>query len=211
MDQTTLYGISYGLYAVTVQDDQKPTGCIVNTVFQVTSEGPIIALSLNHNNYTHGVLCKTKRFAISILSEETDPDVISRLGFSCGLEVDKMKDVPHTFVDNLPIIDSNCFGYLICEVVNIAKTDTHDIFLANVVAGEHLSDYPAMTYSYYRNVIKGTSPKNAPSYQEVKSTGNNPVFVCDVCNYKYEGDITKESTDFRCPICKMDLSHFKKV
>ncbi len=212
MDNKVLYGLSYGLYAVTVQDTEKPTGCIVNTVFQITSEGPIIALSLNHNNYTHGVVAREKKFAVSILSESTPEDVISRLGFLSGKDVDKMDGLSYTLVDDLPILDAHCNGYMICEVVDVAKTATHDVFLAKVVAGERLENLPSMTYSYYRNVIKGTAPKNAPSYQKVEVDSNaEETYVCDVCNHKYVGDIHKEGPDFKCPICKMDVSHFKKV
>ena len=45
-----------------------------------------------------------------------------------------------------------------------------------------------MTYSYYHNVIKGTAPKNAPTYQppEVERDGNDgESWICTVCGYIY--------------------------
>ena len=53
MDLSVLWKISYGMYAVSVMDGQRPTGCIVNTVSQITSNEPVmIAVSVNKNNYT---------------------------------------------------------------------------------------------------------------------------------------------------------------
>ena len=86
MDQTVLYQLSYGLYAIGVMDGQNPTGCIVNTVFQITSDAPSIAVSINKNNYTMEVLKQNPQFGVSILSEDVPPEVIGNLGFSSGKE-----------------------------------------------------------------------------------------------------------------------------
>ncbi len=209
MDLNVLFGLSYGMYAITTQDGVRPTGCIVNSVFQVTNQEPLVALSMNRDNYTHQVLMREKRFAVSILSESTPSDVISKLGFVSGKDVDKLTDIPYSIIDGLAVLDTNCMGYLICEVVSVAETSTHDIFVAKVIAGETLNKNQPMTYSYYHNVIKGTSPKNAPSYQKATVTEREEVYVCDICNYQYKGDITKEGSDYKCPICKADVSHFK--
>ena len=52
MDITVLFKLSYGLYVVGAMDEARPVGCIINTCFQVTSQNPILAISLNKNNYT---------------------------------------------------------------------------------------------------------------------------------------------------------------
>lgn len=60
MDGTVLYKLSYGLYAIGAMDQSRMCGCIVNTVFQITSDG-VIALSMNRNNYTHGLIERSGR------------------------------------------------------------------------------------------------------------------------------------------------------
>lgn len=40
--------------------------------------------------------------------------------------------------------------------------------------------------------------------------GMNVNYVCDVCGYVYEGDITAEADDYVCPVCGVDKSHFEK-
>ena len=62
MDNTVLYDLSYGMYAVGVKDGMRECGCIVNTVFQVSTIGPLIALSMNKDNYTCSLIEKNKCF-----------------------------------------------------------------------------------------------------------------------------------------------------
>ena len=58
----TLEGISYGLYVVGASEKNRPAGCIINAVMQITAENPVIAISLNKNNHTYDVIKKTKKF-----------------------------------------------------------------------------------------------------------------------------------------------------
>ena len=60
MDNTVLYDLSYGMYAVGVKDGMRECGCIVNTIFQVSTIGPLIALSMNKDNYT----CSLKKVSV---------------------------------------------------------------------------------------------------------------------------------------------------
>ena len=69
-----------------------------------------------------------------------------------------------------------------------------------------------MTYSYYHEVIKGKAPKTAPTYssnETVESKKGSKSYICDICGYIYEGDITQEPDSYLCPICGVDKSHFK--
>ena len=36
-------------------------------------------------------------------------------------------------------------------------------------------------------------------------------YICEVCGYIYEGDITKETDDYVCPVCKQPKSRFKRM
>ena len=68
--EKVLRNLSYGLYQIGVMDGQRPCGCIINTVFQVTSENPIVAISMHKDNYTWELIEKENRFSVSILSED---------------------------------------------------------------------------------------------------------------------------------------------
>ena len=53
MNLQALNNISYGMYIITTEDNNKNIGWIINTVTQITSEKPIISISLNKENYTN--------------------------------------------------------------------------------------------------------------------------------------------------------------
>jgi flavin reductase (DIM6/NTAB) family NADH-FMN oxidoreductase RutF len=165
MNNNVFRNLSYGVYIVSCSDNGRYTGCTVNSVMQITSNPAKIALSVNHDNYTNSCICNSKRFAISILSEKSLPLSIGMFGFRSGRDFDKFSQVPFRVIDDLPIIDDAC-GYLICEVVDKLETHSHTIFIADVVNGDVLNSNVPMTYAYYHNVIKGNSPKNAPTFVE---------------------------------------------
>ena len=65
-----------------------------------------------------------------------------------------------------------------------------------------------MTYAYYQKEKKGTSPKNAPTYQEPEKS-KKTRWRCKICGYIYEGE--ELPADFRCPICGRPASDFEKI
>lgn len=104
MDNTVLYNLTYGLYVVGAMDDNRPVGCIINTCFQVTSQNPILAISLNKNNFTLQAIQKTKRFSLSIIAEESNCSVITTFGFQSSRTVDKYADYGVEMTDGIPAV-----------------------------------------------------------------------------------------------------------
>lgn len=204
--------LSYGLYAIGAMDGERPSGCIVNTVFQITSENPIVAVSMNRNNYTYELIRKNNRFSVNILSEKTEKKVITQLGFRSGKDENKLEGLSYEMKDGLPILNESICGAFTCEVVSMTETPTHFVILGKVMEAYPGTDDAPMTYKYYHEVIRGSAPKNAPSYvaPEVETKGGNSKWVCSVCGYVYEGDLTKEPDSFKCPICGVDKSKFKE-
>lgn len=202
MDLSVLHKLTYGMYAVGTLDGIRPAGCIVNTVIQVTSDNPVIAVSMNKNNFTYEAIKKSGRFSISILSEAVERNVIAELGFACGV------------LDGLPIVKEHACGYMVCDVIAMHDAETHCVIMARLTKTLGGTDEPPMTYEYYHNVIKGKAPKNAPTYQvEVPKSEKQAQlrYICEVCGYIYEGDITKEADDYVCPVCKQPKSRFKRM
>lgn len=208
MNKNVLRNISYGVYVVSTKNNNKSTGCIVNSIMQIT--GDTIALSVNHQNYTNESLKKNKKFAVSILSTDVDDNIIPVFGFQSGRDCNKFENIEKITVQGLDIIKDS-IGYLICELTgDTIETDTHTLFLAKISDGEILSEKEPMTYAYYHRVKKGTSPKTAPTYIEEKPT-QELAYRCKICGYIYKGDITKEPDDYICPVCKKPKSFFEKV
>lgn len=215
MDPRILWKLSYGVYAVCGQKDGKNFGCIANSAMQITAEPASIAVSINHDNFTHDCLVQTGRFALCILPESYSPLSIGKLGFYSGRNTDKFSGLEYEMTDGLPILKGAC-GYLICQVRQTLNAGTHTIFLAEVTDAALQSDDAPMTYAYYHNVIKGKSPKNAPTYrgQEPKKPQEKKSgYRCGVCGYVYEGETAFEDLpeDYVCPICKVPKSKFEKI
>lgn len=211
MNLNTFHNMSYGVYVVTALDNGQPVGCIANSIMQITSSPATVAVSINHDNYTNGCIAEDGRFAFSILSEQSDPSLIGTFGFQSSRDTDKFSGISYEKKDDLPVISDSC-GYVVCKVINTMETSTHTVFLGEVMDADLFgAAAPAMTYSYYHNVIRGKSPKNAPTYlQEEKETGEaqKTRWVCQICGYVYEGD--ELPADYICPVCKQGADKFKK-
>lgn len=207
MDKKILKDINYGMYIITAKSE-KNVGCVINTLSQITSENPIIAISLNKENYTNEVIKKTGKFAVSVLSEKTNPKVIGTFGYSSSRDTNKFAEVEYEKIDGIHVIKEESCGYFICEVINIIDAETHDIFLARITDAQKTTANIPMTYKYYQEVIKGKAPVSAPTYQKEQTTPKN-VYICELCGYEYEteGELAE---DFICPLCGATKEQFRK-
>ena len=170
MNLKTLFKISYGLYIVSSRSGERFNGQIANTVFQVTSEPPRIAVCINKENLTYEFIQQGKVLTISILSESTPMQFIGLFGFKSGRHIDKFKDTKYKLGNTgAPIVLEHATGYIECKVINSLDAGTHVMFVCEIVDAEILSNEKPMTYAYYHEVIKGKAPKTAPTYmKEVK-------------------------------------------
>ena len=113
--------------------------------------------------------------------------------------------------EGLPVISDSC-GYIVCNVIDKMETSTHTVFLGEVIDGDIIGNTPAMTYAYYHNVVKGKSPKNAPTYiaEDETSEKTGSKWVCSICGYEYDGDVpfNELPDDFVCPVCKQPKDKF---
>lgn len=213
MNNQIFRNMSYGVYIVSTMDEGRATGCTANSAMQITSSPATVAISINHDNFTNECIKKFGKFSISILAEDSDPSLIGTFGFQSGRDKHKFLGVDFDIVADVPVINDSC-GYVICKVIDTMETNTHTVFLGEVIEAEVLGQgRKAMTYAYYHNVIKGKSPKNAPTYipeedAPVASDGKKK-FKCEVCGYIYEGNELPK--DFICPICHQGADKFKEI
>ena len=216
MDKTVFNDISYGMYVVTTNYNDKNVGCFINTLTQITSNNPIISISLNKDNYTNEAIKNTKRFAVSILSIDINKDVISKFGYFSSKDIDKFDGIKYEKVNNLPVVIDNICSYIICEVINVIDAETHDIFLARVIETKKISDKEPMTYKYYHEVLKGKAPKKAPTYIEEEKISTSIKYRCIICGHIYDEE--KEGIkfedlpdDWKCPICGASKDKFERI
>ncbi len=165
MDKKALHKISYGLYVVSSKKKGNFNGQIANTVFQVCSEPPVIAVCINKENLTHEYIGGSKIFTVSVLSQDTPIEFIGLFGFKSGKDNDKFKNIQYKIgTTGGPIVLENTVAYLEAEVISKADVITHTVFFGKLVEGEILNEQQPMTYDYYHKVKRGKVPKNAPTY-----------------------------------------------
>lgn len=165
MNKSTLEKISYGLYVVSSFKERKFNGQIANTVFQITSEPPRVAVSINKDNLTHEFIETSGYFAVSVLRQETPFSFIGNFGFKSGRNVDKFANCSYKIgMTGCPIVLENSIAYMEFKVIDKVDAGTHTIFIGEMLEGEILEEGEPLTYSYYKMVKKGKSPKSAPTY-----------------------------------------------
>lgn len=222
-----LYNIGYGVYIVGSVKDGKPNAQIANTVFQVTSEPPTVAVSINKSNLTHEYIKESGVFSISILSQETPLPFIANFGFSSGRDKDKFADVEYkTGKTGAPIVLENAIAFLEARVIEETSVGTHTIFVGQVESADVIRTGTPMSYAYYHQVKRGTEPKTAPTFkkEEPKPEAKGDLYQCQVCGYIYDpaegdpdGDIEPGTPfeaipdDWMCPICGASKKDFKKI
>jgi len=226
MNLKALYKLGYGLYVVSSRKGDRLNGQIVNTVFQITSEPPTIAVSINKNNLTHEFIKDSGVFTASILSQDTPLSFIGHFGFKSGRDMDKFEGINYQMGETeAPVVTDNTLAYLEARVIQEVDVGTHTIFVAELVGAEVLKEGEPMTYAYYHQVKRGSTPKTAPSYvaQEKVEAAKAPKYRCTVCGYIYDpelgdpdGGIAPGTSfeqipdDWVCPVCGVGKSDFEK-
>jgi len=222
-----LHKLSYGLYVVGARKGDRLNGQIANTVFQVTSEPPTIAVSINKNNLTHQFITGSKAFSASILSRETPLSFIGHFGFKSGRDIDKLDGINYKIGETqAPVVIDHALAYLEAKVIQQIDAGSHTIFIGELVAADVIREGESMTYDYYHQVKRGTTPKTAPVYIEAKKVEVSPApkYRCTVCGYIYDpekGDpdggikpgtpFAEIPDDWVCPVCGASKDKFEKI
>ncbi len=227
MNLKALHRLGYGLYVVCSRKKDKFNGQIANTVFQVCSEPPVIAVAINKNNLTHEFITESGVFTASILSRDTPLSFIGHFGFKSGREIDKLKGINYKIGETqAPLVTDNTLAYLEAKVMQQVAVVTHTIFIGELIGADILREGEPMTYAYYHQVKRGTIPKAAPSYigEEKEKATKMAKYKCTVCGYVYDPELgdpdgnIKPGTPFEglpddwvCPVCGASKSEFERI
>ena len=200
MDTKALSKIGYGLYLLSANEQGKDNACIVNTVMQVTSNPLQIVVCVNKENYTCEIIQHTKKFNVSVLTEEVGFDVFENFGYKSGRNIEKFVDFPHTkrTPNGILYITKYTNSYLSAYVQQEIDLGTHLMFIAQIIESEVLSDKKTVTYDFYQDNIK-------PKTQKTDKKG----WRCKICGYIFENEVLPD--DFICPICKHGIIDFEKI
>ncbi|MCX5678432.1 MAG: rubredoxin [Candidatus Omnitrophica bacterium] len=229
MDPNVLHNLSYGMYIVSSSKGDLLNAQIVNTVFQITSDPVTIGISVNNKNLTHEYIESSRRFALSILDEKTPLSFIGKFGFKSGRTVDKFKGTNFIkLTSGCPVVLDNALCYIEAKVIKELDCFTHTLFIGEMTDSKMLKTGRPMTYDYYHQEKRGTTPSSAPTFIKEEMVGikrevTMQKYRCTVCNYIYDpaiGDpdsgvqpgtaFEKLPDNWVCPVCGADKSEFVK-
>ncbi len=227
MNSKALQKLGYGMYIIGARKGDKLNVQIANTVFQITSEPPTIAVSINKKNLTHEFIKESKVFTASVLCQATPLSFIGRFGFKSGRDIDKFEGIDYKLGETqAPVVIDNAVAYLEARVTQEVDVGTHTIFIGELVDADVITEKECMTYDYYYQVKRGTTPRTAPSYIEEKKEAAPLMakYRCTVCGYIYDpekGDpdggirpgtpFEEIPDDWVCPICGASKDQFEKI
>lgn len=216
--------ISYGLYIVCSGVKSMENGFISNTVFQVTAEPIQFAVCCHKNNYTAELIQKNRVFSVSVLSQDTPAEIFGTFGYKSGRDVNKMTGMNVKYGETgVPIVLNGSIAYMEFTVLETIDLGTHLLFIGKLINAEMIDESKEpITYSYYRQVKKGLSPKNAPTYIDKSKFETKPVdlslkkYECTACGYIYD-EGTEEikfadlPNDWVCPTCGSEKEDFIEI
>ena len=227
----SLFKLNYPMCIICTKKDGKFSGCIVNTVFQIVPEPPMVAVSLNKQSLTHEYIKDSRVFTISVLCESTPLEFIGRFGFRTGRDIDKFEKVRYKIGQTgAPIVLDNAASFIEAEVIEAVDVETHTLLIGKITACETIDDSKIpMTYTYYRDVKGGRTPRTAATYiKEKKNTKPRRLkmkkYKCLMCGYIYDPAVgdpdnnVKAGTAFEdlpgdwvCPECGAGKDEFEPI
>ncbi len=159
-------------------------------------------------------IINTNFFSVSVIKQDADPGIFSPFGYKSGRDIDKLKGMQVKYGSaGTPIVFNEAIAWFECKVERTIDLGTHLMFIGELVQSEVIDgSKEPLTYLHYRNVFKGLSPKNAPTYIEKSNlttktmTGKSGKFRCVLCGYIYDENIEKVKfkdlpDDWVCPEC----------
>ena len=111
------------------------------------------------------------------------------------------------------------------RVMSELDANNHTMFLGEVVNAKVISDEQQMTYEFYHQINRGTTPMSVLKFvqAEKQESTDNPKYVCSVCGYVYDpilGDpdsnvqpetpFEKLPETWACPVCGATKDRFER-
>ena len=234
LDLESLYKLSYPMCIICSKKTGRFNGCIVNTVFQIVPEPPMVAVSVNNECLTHKYITESRVFTVSILDESTPLDFIGKWGFKSGRDIDKFEHVKYKIGRaDIPIVLDYAASFIEAEVIQAISAQTHTLFIGRIIACETIDEHKIpMTYTYYRDVKGGRTPRTAATFiakkklTEILSKGAKKMkkYKCLMCGYVYDPAIGDPDSDIAagtafeelpddwiCPDCGVGKDEFEPI
>ena len=168
MNINTFSKLTYGVYIVASGNRERQNAFVATTVIQVTAKPAKIMVACNKNNFTAQIIRESKTFSASVLKQNYKPTTMGTFGFRSGKDFNKFEHCNEfTFGENTqtPIVLEDCMSWFECKLTDEIDVGSHILFVGEVLDAQITAENEVpLTYSYYHEVKKGVTAKNAPSF-----------------------------------------------
>ncbi|WP_242369403.1 flavin reductase [Adlercreutzia muris] len=227
IDRKAFRALSSGLCLITAREGGRDCGCVVNTLVQVASAPPTLAVSLNKDNATTAAVRESGRFAATVLAQDAPMELIGTFGFHSSADTDKFAACSRA-IDGaeVPYVADHALARFSVTVTETIDVGSHYLFVGTVEEAEMLAEGDALTYAYYHAVKGGKTPPKAATYNggdeaplagvtetaaSAPDAGKRIAWRCTICGYIEEGYPDGLPADYMCPICGAGRDFFERV
>ena len=168
MDLNAFSKLGYGVYVVASGNKERQNAFIATAVMQVTAEPAKIVVDCHKNNFTANLIRELQAFSVSVVNQTYKPTTIGTFGFRSGKDFNKFENCKEAIFGNntqVPIVLEDCLAWFECKLTNEMDIGTHVLFVGEVLDAQITAENEVpLTYSYYHEMKKGVTAKNAPSF-----------------------------------------------
>ena len=118
-------------------------GMTANAIASLSLEPPLVLVAVDKRALTLDYLKKNQCFAINIL--RIDQEELSRRFAAPGPK--DFSDLKITTAATESPILADCLAYVDCKVVDILPGGDHEIFIGEILAGEHFDGQPLLYHA----------------------------------------------------------------
>lgn len=198
--------INYGLFLIGAAGAEKPEGCIVNSLHQVTSSmPPKFSITVNKSNETYKAIEASGYFSAIVLAKETPKELMDVFGYKSGRIVNKYEGYEMGTDENgSPYVKGYGLARYAFKVMEKLDLGTYVLYIAQCTEAVALNSGLALTLDDHRN--KGNSVP--PTATVVRSLDEVTSWKCTICGYiAYKEELPE---GYKCPICKAGVDKFVK-
>jgi len=146
----------------TIGPDRQPRGLTSQAFIALSTEPPLMLVSVDRTSRTLAALKETRAFVINFL--KSGAEEVSTL-FASKSD-DKFKDVPwipSALADGAPILRDHIVAFAECTVEEVHEVGDHFMFIGRVIGGQSSDGVPLM---YYRRTYAAW-PAESPAPKEL--------------------------------------------
>ena len=129
----------------TIDADGTPRGLTSQAFIGLSSEPPLVLVSLDRSSRTLAVLRKTGRFVVNVLKAGSE-DLSTRFATKADDKFAGVQWIPSSVARGAPIVIDAVTAFIECTIADISERGDHVMVIGSVDGGRHVGGPPLLYY-----------------------------------------------------------------